>query len=342
MSVPIEALCQPISEELPSGENLEYDPEYMEMQSAFEVQGTGSVEVEGEEDEGPDWKTVQSKAASLLERTRDLKVQVYACLSSLHTSGLSEFRDNLKVLHCYVGEFWDSVHPQLDPDDYNDPMQRQNTIQMLNEYNLINKAVDSVKLVELKGMGQFGLREIELSKGNETPKEGEEVVDLNIIREAFSQAGGEYVDGLIEATDESLVLLDDIDNAWKERAEDPVGLSFDVAKTALKTVSGILFEFAPADSTAVAEESGEEVGADGDAAPAKAISGEVNSRADVIRMIDKICDYYDRNEPSSPMPMLLRRAQRLVDKSFLEILEDMVPDGVSQAKVMGGIEDDGY
>jgi type VI secretion system protein ImpA len=39
------------------------------------------------------------------------------------------------------------------------------------------------------------------------------------------------------------------------------------------------------------------------------------------------------------VPLLLRRAQRLVEKSFMEILEDMVPDGVSQAKIVSGKSD---
>jgi type VI secretion system protein ImpA len=69
------------------------------------------------------------------------------------------------------------------------------------------------------------------------------------------------------------------------------------------------------------------------------MSGAINSRADVIRVLDKICDYYSVHEPSSPIPLLLRRAQRLVEKTFLEILEDMVPDGVNQAKIVSGSTD---
>ena len=68
------------------------------------------------------------------------------------------------------------------------------------------------------------------------------------------------------------------------------------------------------------------------------VSGTVNSRTDVIKMIDKICDYYTSNEPSSPIPLLLRRAQRLVPMSFVEILEDMAPDGVAQAQIISGKE----
>jgi type VI secretion system protein ImpA len=70
--------------------------------------------------------------------------------------------------------------------------------------------------------------------------------------------------------------------------------------------------------------------------PATAISGDVRSREDVIRMLDKICDYYKQNEPSSPLPLLLQRAKRLVRKDFMEILKDIAPEGVKQAELIGG------
>jgi type VI secretion system protein ImpA len=72
---------------------------------------------------------------------------------------------------------------------------------------------------------------------------------------------------------------------------------------------------------------------------AVSVSGAINNKTDVINMIDKICDYYASHEPSSPIPLLLRRAQRLVDKSFVEILEDLAPDGVDQLQVISGESD---
>jgi type VI secretion system protein ImpA len=66
------------------------------------------------------------------------------------------------------------------------------------------------------------------------------------------------------------------------------------------------------------------------------ISGEINSRTDVVRMLDKILAYYQRHEPSSPVPMLLERAKRLAPKSFLEIMEDLAPDSINQLLVIRG------
>ncbi|MBE0617668.1 MAG: hypothetical protein IH608_07060 [Proteobacteria bacterium] len=62
----------------------------------------------------------------------------------------------------------------------------------------------------------------------------------------------------------------------------------------------------------------------------------MRSREDVVHLLDKVCDYFRRNEPSSPVPLLLERAKRLVSKSFLEIVRDLAPDGVAQVELIRG------
>jgi type VI secretion system protein ImpA len=70
--------------------------------------------------------------------------------------------------------------------------------------------------------------------------------------------------------------------------------------------------------------------------------GSIGSRADVVRVLDSLCSYYAQNEPSSPIPLLLRRAQRLVPMTFLDILRDLAPGGVGEAeKIRGPEESDG-
>ena len=67
----------------------------------------------------------------------------------------------------------------------------------------------------------------------------------------------------------------------------------------------------------------------------------INSRKDVIRVLDQICSYYDQNEPASPVPLLLKRARKLVEKNFIEIVEDLVPDSAAQIKkLIGGVTED--
>jgi len=338
MSRTFESFSQPISAELPSGENLEYDPQYREMEMLFQSKGEPSIAGYEDTETGPDWKGVERLATELLERTRDLRVQVYATIASIHTNGILAFRDNLELLRHFLENFWETVHPQLDPDDNNDPTLRLNTLQMLNEYSLIALALDRVKLVELKGLGRFGIREVELAQGKETPEKDEQVPDLNVIRQAFASADRTELDELHRAVEESLDLLTAIESVWLDKSGETTGLGLENARKSLQKVGAVLAQFTPLDRA------GAEPGADDPVELAKGgveiVSSAVNTRSDVIRVLDKVCEYYSVHEPSSPVPLLLRRAQRLVEKSFMEILEDMVPDGVTQARIVSGDADD--
>jgi type VI secretion system protein ImpA len=59
-----------------------------------------------------------------------------------------------------------------------------------------------------------------------------------------------------------------------------------------------------------------------------------------VRTLDRLCDYYARYEPSSPVPLLLKRARRLVDGSFIDILSDLTPSSLAEIKHLAGIATD--
>jgi type VI secretion system protein ImpA len=67
--------------------------------------------------------------------------------------------------------------------------------------------------------------------------------------------------------------------------------------------------------------------------------GLYSTRQDAIAALDAVASYFRRTEPSSPVQVLIDRAVRLASKSFLEVLQDIAPDGLSQAKLVGGIRD---
>lgn len=68
--------------------------------------------------------------------------------------------------------------------------------------------------------------------------------------------------------------------------------------------------------------------------------GAINSSTDVINALDKIMSYYQRVEPSSPVPMLLERAKRLVGADFITIIKDIADQGKDQVYNIGGIEEE--
>ncbi len=72
--------------------------------------------------------------------------------------------------------------------------------------------------------------------------------------------------------------------------------------------------------------------------PVQTVTGEINSREDVMRALEKSCEFFSRNEPSSPVPILLKRAQKLISMDFLDIVRDLAPGGVQEVEKIRGPE----
>ena len=94
----------------------------------------------------------------------------------------------------------------------------------------------------------------------------------------------------------------------------------------------------------VSEDASEDSDADTGDAPAAASRGGgvggINNPTDVQNALDRIISYYIRNEPSSPVPVLLTRAKKLVSADFLTIVKDMAPHGIENVYLIGGIQEE--
>lgn len=71
---------------------------------------------------------------------------------------------------------------------------------------------------------------------------------------------------------------------------------------------------------------------------APAVPGEIRSREDAVRALERICEYIERTEPANPAPLFIRRGQRLMTKNFVEIMQDLAPDSLGQIKQITGFD----
>jgi type VI secretion system protein ImpA len=68
--------------------------------------------------------------------------------------------------------------------------------------------------------------------------------------------------------------------------------------------------------------------------------GAIRSITDVKKTLDQVITYYEKNEPSSPVPVLIKRAKRLVGADFVSIIKDIAPNGMDNVEIVAGITDD--
>ena len=65
----------------------------------------------------------------------------------------------------------------------------------------------------------------------------------------------------------------------------------------------------------------------------------ISSRDDVVKCLDLVVAFYDRTEPSSPIPHLARRVRRMVHMDFVELMEDLAPSGLKEFRLLAGVPD---
>lgn len=66
----------------------------------------------------------------------------------------------------------------------------------------------------------------------------------------------------------------------------------------------------------------------------------IASRRDVERCLDLIIEFYERTEPSSPIPHLARRMRRMVPMNFLQLMEEVAPSGMKEFRAVAGVADE--
>jgi type VI secretion system protein ImpA len=347
MAIDIDKFMQPISEEAPCGEDISYDLGFMEMErlaAGTAAKEMGDQVVEGEE---PDWKEVRKLALGLMEKSKNLRVMLYLTLASMQLDGLSGLRDGLVLMKQVLEQDWDAMYPQLDPDDDNDPMERINIIASFSPeagaFDDPIKFIDRLRkapLVTSKQVGRYCLADIMVVCGElPAPWEGEAPSD-QLLRAAFQDSELEDLEATHEAITQANEAFVEMDQWLTEKVGAGQAPNLNNFIDELKNLSKRFAEYASSrlDVGTASEEDGD--GGDGSGGggggTGQSLTGDINTRSDVVRAIDKVCEYYRRVEPSSPVPLILKRAQRLVDSDFRAIIQDLNPSALGQINIIVG------
>lgn len=325
-------LLAPIAPDAPSGPNLEYDPAFAALEKAAAGKPEQVIGGTTTPAEPPDWNLALGASLELLGRTKDLRVAVLAARALLYRHGVEAFVEGLGLLRGLLEQHWESVHPQLDPDDNNDPTMRITALAALSTSTLM-MALRNAALVDSRALGPVSLADLFPSSGAPDSAriggvfESAALPALEATSLALAQATGHLraIDAVFETQTGNrgpdFAGLLDYFNKGHQAFEQRLAPRRPVAASA---------EVTPADGS----------GAPGTAAPApRGLSGDILTREDVMKALDKICEYYARHEPASPVPLMAQRCKKLVTMSFFEILNEMAPDGVKQAQLVVGKAD---
>jgi type VI secretion system protein ImpA len=331
----IDAFLSPLAGDAPCGPELDHDAAFLALQEAAAGKPERQYGNKVYPAEPPDWHAVHQHAQALALRTRDLRVAVWLVRSAAHVQGVVGMVQGLQLLRGLLEQHWPLVHPQLDASDGNDPTARTNAIWPLHkEDGLADLRSAALTLAR----GAVTVRDIELAFGGGKPRPGEAVPTVEGLTPAIAaaqasvpalgpamQAGLQAVQGMVAALDQHL-------GAGRSPDLKPLLALLRAVASAGQQAQGTPAFLAAAsigapDPTAAAATA---------PAAATAVPGAINSREDAIRMLQRVSDWIESNEPTNPAPLFIKRAQRLMTKNFLEIIRDLMPDGVGQIEKLAG------
>lgn len=324
----VDTWLQPLAESA-CGENLEYDDEFREMEKAAAGRPAGQFDPDAIP---PDWRAVQEHAQSLFERTRDLRVAIYWSRARVHLDGATTLPEGLRLIEGLLSRFWDELHPL--PDE-GDAYARVNALNdMVSSAGLLGDLRESAVLSD-RSIGELKGRDVEIALGLLEPRSSDNAFSRSTV-EQMLRDGSESNATLRELAPAALAKVAELQQLMRDR----VGYAAAPDLQPLTTVLSGIRDVMPTDAADGAEGSG---GAgDGDLEASRrggsraGLSGAIDSRADALRAIDMVCEYLERTEPTNPAQLLLRRARKLVNKNFVELVRELAPESLNEvARVMG-------
>jgi type VI secretion system protein ImpA len=324
-------LRQPLSSDAPCGENLE-DSQLLASFDAFRLFGQ-SVPL----NPPPVWREVEAKSRAALEQSKDFRLLAHFGAAVLRTEGLPAFVGTLSVAAHWLEQHWAQVYPLVD----DDAILRKNVLNSFADRMAIVDGVRRLPIVRHPVLGAFSLRDFEIATGKLAQPDGEEVPDEAAMRAILAASSAADLATLQTSVISGLDALKSIETKMREEGGSDAAPNFDPLVTQLVQLQRLLTDGLAAHPSAPAETSAGPSGASASTATPRSGSLQaINSRQDAIVALDAVATYFRLNEPSSPIPLFIERAKRLVAKDFLEVLADIAPDALSQARSAGGLRDE--
>lgn len=330
----LDELLAPIEGDSPTGEDLDDSETFEALRTAFDFRfpiDVGLEEVEeGREMPPPvDWEKQIGIIEDLSDKTKDIFLAASLARCGIAIDDIDTVERGLMMMAGLLETYWEDVHPQVAVLGY-----------------IGRKGVCE----QIAGRGAFSIPFLNttiLREGRATFR-AEQVMNA----EAGGPSSDEYapIKRMLETWDDErkqepadklqsiIDTIKRIEGAMKAHADGEEAPGFDTTIEYVNSVRNAYLVLAEMESGKDETEEGSGGDAGGQDAPMVSaggggapLSGEIRSRDDVLRALRAIEQYYERAEPGHPVKIASRRLAGWVNKDFMQILNDIVPNSVDDA-----------
>ncbi len=335
-----EAMTAPLSEGEPCGPDLDLagDADYMNFMASGEGVLPASFYVTDprDPDRGAqpfdrtqiDFKTQYAGIAALSRRTRDLRLIALLAKFRILDRDLAGFVAAVEILSALLEQFWEGVHPQGEDGDF---FLRMGAVQSLDDMTPVILPLTYAPLFQHKRLGPISYRAYLVASGETAPRSGEDKPDFTSIRSAFEK-DIELAEVIVRRDQLSALAaaLARIKTAFVENVGAAEAVAFPRLTELVEKMRALLDSYVVLRDPSAGEKAAE-AAPEAEAAAGAAASGEIANFADAAAALGAAAAYFARFEPSNPALLLVRQAEQLIGKSFLDVIRVLIPGHVEEA-----------
>ncbi len=299
-----------------------------------------------------EWKLIKKTCEDfLLLEAKYLSAAVILSVAELELGGLSELNQGLTFILALLDRFWDQLHPNLErgPDErvqcfltFCQPGEQSDRLRVhlrLLQQPLFQSAEGKITAESIHAAeSSLAERLRAAAKLDKEVSDAEKKSYFEKIRAVAAQTTEKDREPIGRALVELRKTADAIRLFLLEKLPDAAP-NWDPFFSRLEDLGAQLRKYPPSPNAAPAaalESAGPSAGitpwiAPQTLAPSQAsvppgAGGSAASREFAMQCLEQACVYFERQEPSSPVPVLLRRAQKLAGQNFLEIIRILNPE----------------
>ncbi|HEX5658448.1 MAG TPA: type VI secretion system protein TssA [Polyangiales bacterium] len=354
-SLDVAPLLAPVAADDACGRDLESTLELYALEAAAkEPEGSGLKGVTIAD--ARNWPQITQQALGLLAQSKDVRVVAQLARALLETRGVAGYASAVALARGVLERYWEHAYPALE-DEGRDADVRLNALRELWNIHIVSRLRASIVL-RSRELGALSLNDVLVGMGSPAGRPNGAAPAGPHVKSALAHAEAQQLAALVTNVRQ---VCDDI--RWMDAyVAERIGAYAPLKAGALIAPQGehptglfdgllqVLEQVLPAPSPPVAAPLPDEALISrgihtvepSTMSPAAAhtlqVLGRAQTRADVLVLLEQVCEYYARVEPSSPVPLLIQRAKRLAQMSFLDIVRDLADKGLPQVELLAGTD----
>jgi type VI secretion system protein ImpA len=345
-TIDIPAILKPIPGPNPAGRDAKEGKDFDLLKEARREEDALSQGDWKRDAKVADWpKVIQIATKILTAEGKDLQVAAWLVEALLKRHGFAGLRDGLRALYGLHAEFWDGLYPPIEDGDLE---YRSGKLDALNK--LLPYAIRSVPLVRASDGSAYGyshykesqdvenIRRAAASDSEKRRQLDEAIKEGKLEGDKFEKAVAvtplAHCTTLLQQVSESWEAYEELDRVLEDKYGEHAP-SLRLIKEAIADCRGLMdLIVKKKGGVGLSAETNTQAGEDamGTPAPATVASGgfsggaEPRDRAEALRRLASVAEFFRKTEPHSPVSYLVQRAARWGEMPLEQWLQEVIKD----------------